>query len=209
MRMTENLVESISKRTGISIKELNRLNKDEWFHGTTIEDAKNIMLNGVDALYNVGSGHDYGPGFYLAPTLETAESYISKLPLVLEDGTIKEARTEWAILKFEFNPFDLLFRTDSKYTFYNFPKYNEEFGKFVLKNWTENVNNENPHGYDIIWGVMSDSVPDKIASDYETGRISYSEAVKMFMKSTSMKQLYIGNNSICESLTPIYEKEVK
>ena len=81
--------------------------------------------------------------------------------------------------------------------------------KFVLKNWTENVNNENPHGYDIIWGVMSDSVPDKIASDYETGRISYSEAVKMFMKSTSMKQLYIGNNSICESLTPIYEKEVK
>lgn len=103
----------------------------------------------------------------------------------------------------------MLFRTDSKYTFYNFPKYNEEFGKFVLKNWTENVNNEKPHGYDIIWGVMSDSVPDKIASDYETGRISYSEAVKMFMKSTSMKQLYIGNNSICESLTPIYEKEVK
>ena len=56
---------------------------------------------------------------------------------------------------------------------------------------------------------MSDSVPDKIASDYESGRISYSEAVSLFRKSTSMKQLYIGNNSICEMLVPIYEKEVK
>lgn len=207
--MTESLISEISKKTGISIKELNRLNKNEWFHGTTIEDAKNIIANGVDALYNVGSGHDYGPGFYLAPTLEAAEAYISKLPLVLEDDTIQEGRKEWAILKFEFNPFDLIFRTNSNYKYYNFPKYDEEFGRFVLRNWTENTNNEKPHGYDVIWGVMSDSIPDKIVSDYKTGRISYSEAVMGFRKSTSMKQLYIGSNEICEMLNPIYEKEVK
>jgi len=56
---------------------------------------------------------------------------------------------------------------------------------------------------------MSDSVPDKIVSDYKTGRMSYSEAIRGFKKSTSMKQLYIGSNEICQLLNPIYEKEVK
>ena len=207
--MADKLVEEISRKTGISIKELNRLNKNEWFHGTTIEDAKNIMFSGVDALYNVGSGHDYGTGFYLTSSLETAESYISKLPIVNSDGSIQKTRKEWVIIKFIFNPFDMIFRDNLHITYKNFPKYNDEFAKFALKNWTENINNEKPHGYDIIWGVMSDSIPDKTATDYLMGVISYAEAIQQFKKSTSMKQLYIGNSEICRNLEPIYEKEVK
>ena len=58
-------IPTISKQTGISIRELNRLNRDLWYHGTTIANAENISKNGVIADYNLGSELDFGPGFYL------------------------------------------------------------------------------------------------------------------------------------------------
>lgn len=206
--MDKLFVEEISRKTGVSVKELNRLNHGEWFHGTTVEDARNIVENGVDAYYNVGKGSDYGPGFYLTAKLEAAESYISKLPLITADGEILE-RTSWAILRFEFNPFKLIFCNERGYRYKNFPKYNDEFAEFALRNWIHNTQNELPHGYDIIWGVMSDSIPDMIVSNYMDGIISYDEAKTAFKKGTSMKQLCIANPTICSSLTPIIEKEVK
>ena len=42
-------IKTISQQTGISIRELNRLNQDLWYHGTTIENAENIAANGVIA----------------------------------------------------------------------------------------------------------------------------------------------------------------
>ena len=82
--MHDNRVVELSRKTGISIKELKRLNNDTWYHGTTIADAKSIIKNGVDVLYNIGYSLDFGPGFYLAPTMELAENYISKLPVYLQ-----------------------------------------------------------------------------------------------------------------------------
>lgn len=202
------IIEDISKRTGISIKELNRLNQNSWYHATTVEDAYNILENGVDAFYNVGKGSDYGPGFYMTASLDTAESYISKLPILDANGKILMKRESWAILRFEFNPFILAFQSDGRYSYKNFPKFNDEFGAFALQNWLHT--HENLSGnYDIIWGVMSDSLPDKIATDYEEGLISYDEAIKAFQKSTSMKQLCVKNQLICSGLQPIIEKEVR
>lgn len=53
-------IKAVSEQTGISVKELNRLNHDLWYHGTTIEDAENIQKNGVLADYNLGDALDFG-----------------------------------------------------------------------------------------------------------------------------------------------------
>lgn len=196
----KDFIERISHETGISIKELNRLNQNKWYHGTTIEGAKNIEKVGVIANYNYGSELDFGMGFYLTDTYERASSYISKLPITDADGKIRE-RTEWAVMEFEINPFEILFMGDNDYKYINFNKHNEEFAKFSFDNRLNNVYNEKPHGYDIIWGVMSDSLPIKLLLDYKNGVISYEDAISQLQKPNSMKQLYIGKQEICDRLT--------
>ncbi len=195
-----NLVERISRETGISIKELNRVNRNKWYHGTTIEGAQNIERIGVIANYNFGSELDFGMGFYLTDSYERANSYISKLPITDVDGNIKN-RTEWAVIEFEINPFEILFLENNGYKYKNFNKHDEEFAKFSFDNRLNNVYNENPHGYDIIWGVMSDSFPIKLLLDYKNGIISYEDAIFQLQKPNSMKQLYIGKQEICNKLT--------
>lgn len=193
------LIEKLSLDTGISVKELHRLCQTKWYHGTTLEGAQNIQKIGVLANYNIGSELDFGMGFYLTDSLKKAETYISRVPIMDENGKPKK-RTEWAVIEFEFNPFELLFMQDNSYTYRGFPKHNEEFAKFAFENRLNNVYNENPHGYDIIWGVMSDSVPVQLILDYKNGNITYPEAILQMQKPNSMKQLYIGNQEICNML---------
>lgn len=78
--------------------------------------------------------------------------------------------------------------------------HDEKFAKFVFENRLKNVYNENPHGYDIIWGVMSDSIPPEIIMSYLNNEITYENAIKALQKPQSMKQLYIGNQAICNML---------
>ena len=82
----------------------------------------------------------------------------------------------------------------------NFPKHNEVFAKFAFDNRLNNVDNEKPHGIDVIWGVMSDNFPNQIVYQYMDGEISYEEAISKLQKPNSMKQLYIGNQEICDML---------
>ena len=63
-----------------------------------------------------------------------------------------------------------------------------------------NAFRENHHGYDIIWGVMSDNLPDQIVYDYTEGLITYDEAIVKLQKPNSMKQLYISTQEICDML---------
>lgn len=79
-------IKTISEQTGISIRELNRLNQDFWYHGTTIESAENIAKNGVIANYNLGTELDFGPGFYMTNTFQRASSFISRVPIITHDG---------------------------------------------------------------------------------------------------------------------------
>lgn len=153
------------------------------------------------ARHNVGNMLDFGSGFYLTDTKERADSYISRIPVLNKDLQFVN-RSRWSVIEFSFNPFSLLFNDENvgKYTYKNFPKHNEEFAKFAFFNRINNLFMENPHGYDIIWGVMSDNLPDKIVYDYQEGLITYDEAIEKLQKPNSMKQLYIGKQSICDML---------
>lgn len=201
-------IPTISKQTGISIRELNRLNRDLWYHGTTIANAENISRNGVIADYNLGSELDFGPGFYLTDTYARAASYISRSPIILPNGSL-ENLASWAIIEFKINPYTMLFQSQYNFSYYNFPKHNEDFAKFVLQNRTTNCYNQNPHKYDLVWGVMSDNHPNKIVYDYNQGVLSYEESIKLLQKSNSMKQLFLGNQSLCDKLiiNNIFTKE--
>lgn len=116
------------------------------------------------------------------------------------NGTLTYQK-EWGILEFEFNPFDVIFNGNNNYKYKNFPSHNEEFARFSLANRLYNVYNEKPHGYDIIWGVMSDNIPAKIVADVRSSTISFEDAIAKMQKPSSMKQLYIGNQEICDMLT--------
>lgn len=192
-------IQTISKQTEISIRELNRLNQDLWYHGTTIESAENIAKNGVIANYNMGEQLDFGPGFYLTDTYERAVSFISRAPIITLHGDML-SRKNWAIVTFEFNPFNLLFLQKSPYSFHNFSKHNNEFANFVFRNRMYNTRKENPHSYDIIWGVMSDNNPLEIIGKYKKELINYDNAIEQLKKTNSMRQLYIGNQDICNML---------
>ena len=194
-------VEEVHKLTEISIKELNRLNRDLWYHGTSPDGAENIKENGPQAGYNVGNMLDFGAGFYLTDARERAESYISRIPVLNQDLKF-EKRKEWTVIEFEFNPFKFIFDegNEGKYKYKNFPKHDEEFAKFAFYNRVHNVFRENHHGFDIIWGVMSDNLPDQIVYDYSEGLITYDEAIEKLQKPNSMKQLYIGTQEICDEL---------
>ena len=194
-------VEEAHRLTGISVKELNRLNRDLWYHGTSPDGAENIQENGPQAGYNIGNMLDFGAGFYLTDTKERAESYISRIP-VLNRELKFEKRREWAVIEFERNPFKLIFDegNEGKYKYKNFPKHDEEFAKFAFYNRVSNVFRENHHGYDIIWGVMSDNLPDQIVYDYTEGLITYDEAIVKLQKPNSMKQLYISTQEISDML---------
>lgn len=197
--MDKEALEKLSQEIGIRIKDLNYLNKDKWYHGTTLTDCESIKQQGVISSYNIGTELDFGPGFYLTDSIDNASRYMERLPEVLLDGTIKK-RESWCVIEFEFNPFKILFECDNGYKYKCFGNYDEEFAEFIFENRLNNVYNESPHNLDIIWGVMSDSLPAKIVIDYKNNNISKSNAINMLMKGTSMKQLYIGNQDICNQL---------
>lgn len=194
-----NKIEQLSKQYGIPKKQLNRLNRDKWYHGTTLDAYKNICEQGVVCSYNLGTQLDFGTGFYLTDSVESASNYMSRLPELTEDGRFTK-RTQWCVIEFDFNPFRVLFETQNAYKFRNFAKHNEEFAKFVFENRLNNVYNENPHGYDLVWGVMSDSIPPEVLLSYQNKEITYDEAILKLQKPHSMKQLYLGNQELCNML---------
>ena len=197
--MQKEELDRISREYGIPVKQLNRLNKNNWYHGTTLDAYYNIRDQGVISSYNIGTQLDFGTGFYLTDSVESASKYMGRLPDLGENGELIK-RTKWCVIEFEFNPFELLFKTESNYKFRNFAKHDEEFAKFVFANRLYNVYNEKPHGYDIIWGVMSDSIPPEVLLAYQNNEITYEEAIRKLQKPQSMKQLYIGNQTICDML---------
>ena len=206
--MKKEQIAELSKKTGISVKELNRLNRDRWYHGTSFEDACNIAKEGVIASYNLGAELDFGMDFYLTDTYQRAQDYVSRIPIINLDGTMTK-RTGWAVVEFEFNPFHLLFIEENTYRYRCFSKHDNEFAQFIFENRVHNVYNQKPHGYDLIWGVMSDSFPDQVVLDYRNCVVSYERALELLKKPNSMRQLYIGNQKICDLLrmTDILKKE--
>lgn len=171
------------------------LNNNIWYHGTVSSTWKSFCKNGILADYNknTSSDLDFGYGFYLAPSKERAERYILDM---MKNTDFYNDSDEPMILGFEFKPLVLFESKD--YNTKVFDKYNDDFAIFVFENRTMNINGSNQHNYDIIFGVMSDSVPTIEIQKYKMGISSKEEVLEALKKSTSMKQLSLHNQNICD-----------
>lgn len=54
------------------------------------------------------------------------------------------------------------------------------------------------HDYDVIYGVMSDSVPTQAILEYKMGVKTKEEVLECFKKATSMKQISLHRQELCD-----------
>lgn len=190
-------------------KYLKQLRKTKWYHGTTLAAWKEICINKINIEHNIGNELDFGYGFYLTQNEEQAKKYI--------DNIIKYKNKEFSdfeeleldldmdidnftsvVIEFEFNPEQYYKQEEINFGIFN--EYNEEFANFVLHNRIENVHGKSQHSYDLIYGVMSDSLPMIIIPDFKKGIKTREEVINALMKSTRDTQLSIHNQDICDKL---------
>jgi hypothetical protein len=100
------------------------------------------------------------------------------------------------IIEFSFCP--LQWYNENKYKFKFLSSYDDDFANFVFYNRVDNVDGNHQHDYDIIFGVMSDSVPTVLIQKYKQNDISKDEVIDALKKSTSVKQLSLHNQEICD-----------
>lgn len=187
-------------------KEEFYLTNEHWFHATTLKHWGNICKIGIQIDYNKGMELDFGYGFYLMPNKESAERYIENLikfrtPDLGEFGFNEDKSEKIAvIIEFKFKPGEILNSKDYKYKF--FTQYDDEFAEFVFLNRSDNVNGEKQHNFDIIMGVMSDSNPNLLLNQYKSKEITRGIVIEQLKKSTSVKQLSLHNQTICDTIRP-------
>ncbi len=191
--------------------EINKLPKylsyGEWYHGTTLEGWKNICKSGVIAAHNVGNELDFGYGFYLTPKKQDAEKYITNL-LKFEDNVnlgmpLRENKDSKIAVLIEFNFRPIEWYEENKYSFEFFNKYDDNFAEFVFHNRLNNINGENQHNYDVIFGVMSDSLPMILIQKYKEGEITRADVIDGLKTGTSNKQLSLHLQNLCDIIKPI------
>lgn len=171
------------------------LSQNMWYHGTVYSNWSSFCKNGilVDINKDNSDSLDFGYGFYLAPSKERAEHYIISM---MENTDFYKSGDTPMVLGFEFSPLEW-FEGD-EYSTKIFGKYDDEFAIFVFENRTQNAFGENQHDYDIIYGVMSDSVPTQAILEYKMGIKTREDVIECFKKSTSMKQISLHNQKLCD-----------
>lgn len=171
------------------------LSQNMWYHGTVFSNWNSFCKNGIIVNINKDTSDslDFGYGFYLAPNKERAENYI--LGMIKNTDFYKDGDCP-LILGFEFIPLEW-FEGD-KYNTKIFEKYDHEFAIFVFENRTQNFLGANQHNYDIIYGVMSDSIPTQAILEYKMGIKTKEEVLESLKKSTSMKQISLHNQNLCD-----------
>lgn len=190
-------------------KERKYLSKSKWYHGTTLDGFKKICSMGVRADYNKGNELDFGYGFYLTPVKEQAESFIKKLLQYDKteiDKTVtnsfgfptkeNEDKKIAVVIEFEFTPLQWFEGDYYKHKILN--AYDDEFAEFVFNNRINYMAECNQHNYDLIFGVMSDSLPIILMQRYKNGELSKEQVIEGLKKQTSAKQLSIHNQKICD-----------
>lgn len=176
----------------------NYLSNNIWYHATTLDGWKNICKIGIKADYNkdTSSSLDFGYGFYLTDKQKKAEDFIIRLKsagVLLESDIL-------VIIAFEFDV--LSWFEGEEYNTHVLNEYNDEFASFVFENRIQNENGENQHKYDAIFGVMSDSQPIQIVMDYRLGILTKNDALECLKKATSMKQISLHNQKLCDIIKP-------
>lgn len=171
------------------------LSQNMWYHGTVYSNWSSFCKNGILVDINKDSSDalDFGFGFYLAPSKERAEHYIISM---MEKTDFYKPDDMPMVLGFEFSPLNWF--EDDKYITKIFGKYDDEFAIFVFENRTQNTFGEKQHNYDIIYGVMSDSVPTQAILEYRMGLKTMEDVIESFKKPTSMKQISLHNQELCD-----------
>lgn len=169
------------------------LSSDKWYHATTKQNYDNICQMGVVADFNRGKELDFGYGFYLTTSEKSAEGYLSRLYNCLD--SINETLV---IMEYTFQPLNW-FLSD-RYNTTTFENFDDAFAEFVFMNRLECKTNEQRHNYDVIYGVMSDSVPTQLLLRYRAGEIGKEDVLTGLKKGNSMKQLSIHNQALCDSI---------
>jgi len=175
------------------------LSNTRWFHATTLDDWHEINKNGVIADYNkeTSAGLDFGYGFYMTNDNFKAEKFIYGLKKV--DSLAKD--DVMTIAEFTFSPLNWF--EANKYNTYIINSHNDEFANFVYENRMYNINGSKQHKYDVIFGVMTDTRPNKIIDEHKAGIIPKSVVLDEFKKSISMKQLSLHNQKLCDMIKPV------
>lgn len=172
-----------------------KLNQNLWYHGTVFSNWNSFCKKGVivDINRDTSDALDFGYGFYLAPSRERAEHYITSM---IKNSNFYSDNDKPMILGFEFTPLEW-FEGDG-YQTKVFSKFDDEFAIFVFENRTENIMGSKQHDYDVIYGVMSDTVPTILIQEYKMGKKTKEEVLESLKKSTSMKQISLHNQKLCD-----------
>lgn len=172
-----------------------KLNQNLWYHGTVFSNWNSFCKKGVivDINRDTSDALDFGYGFYLAPSRERAEHYITSM---IKNSNFYPDNDKPMILGFEFTPLEW-FEGDG-YQTKVFSKFDDEFAIFVFENRTENIMGSKQHDYDVIYGVMSDTVPTILIQEYKMGKKTKEEVLESLKKSTSMKQISLHNQKLCD-----------
>ncbi len=182
------------------------MNHSSWYHATTLDGWESICKLGIKVDYNRNNELDFGYGFYLAYDQKKAEDYINRmLKYVIQPDlgvNIKSNPKKQipVVIEFDFIPSEILQHKHYNYKF--LPAYDDEFAEFVFYNRMYNVDGSNQHKYDMIMGVMSDSNPPILLEKYRNGEITKNKVIEELQKSTSMKQLSLHNQEICDIIVP-------
>ena len=130
---------------------------------------------------------------YIIKTLEASNADNLGIPLIFDpDGKVP------VVIEFDFKPID--FYNKDEYNFKILNNYNLEFAKFIFHNRVYNINGEAHHSHDFIFGVMSDSLPIILIQQYKSGVKSKEDVLIELQKSTSIKQISIHRQDICDIL---------
>lgn len=185
------------------------LSSDKWYHATTLDGFKKICDMGVKADYNKGTELDFGCGFYLTPQRDRAETFIKNV-LAYDNSEVGESITESfgipikenqdkkipVVIEFSFVP--LAWFEEATYNYKILNAYDDEFAEFVFNNRVNNMSEENQHEFDLIFGVMSDSLPTILIQKYKNKELTKENVIEGLKKSTAVKQLSIHNQGICD-----------
>lgn len=176
------------------------LSSDKWYHATTIDNYNSIRQKGIIADFNRGKELDFGYGFYLTTSEKLAENYLFRLY-----GSLNPINETLVVMEYQFKPNDWF--SSNAFNVALFENFDDEFAEFVFMNRLECKTNKQRHNYDVIYGVMSDSLPTQLLLRYRAGEIDKEEVIAGLKKGNSMKQLSIHNQALCDtiSLTRAYE----
>lgn len=170
------------------------LSSTQWFHATTQSSLQNILEHGIIVDHNRGGELDFGYGFYLTTTAELAESYISRL-FAWQGESVTDP-----LVIMEYGMCPLEWFNDDSIRSAIFPAFDDNFAEFVFANRINSGTEKQQHPYDVVYGVMSDSAPTKLLTEYRAGVCSYDDVIRGLKKSNRMKQISLHNQKLCDTI---------